>query len=118
MKTRALVRRTARAEVTPTRIEAEELARRQEEEALDDDKLDFHARQERARQKYLSQFPDGYDPLERSLDAYADALAKPREPVKYDPIPDDDKGEAMTAALERFKTKIEGPKPAPDKTKH
>jgi hypothetical protein len=56
MKTRALVRRTARTEVTPTRIEMEELTRRQAEEVQAEDKLDFHARQERAHAKYLTQF--------------------------------------------------------------
>ena len=107
MKSRSLRRRTTRAEITPTKFEMEEVAKRQAEEVQDDDKLDFHARQERARQKYLSQFPDGYDPLERSLDAYADELGKPREPVRYDPIPDDD-GAAMKSVLERFTAKIEG----------
>jgi hypothetical protein len=96
-----------RAETTPTRIEAQEVARRQEQEVLDESKFDFHARQEREHQRYLSQFPPDHDPLGRSLDAYADALGKPREPVRYDPIPDDDNGEAMSAALEAFKRKIE-----------
>jgi hypothetical protein len=117
LKARLLRRRLGRAEVTPTKIEADELARRQEEEALDESKLDFHARQERAHDKYLEQFPPNHDPLQASLDAYATALRKPREPVKYDPLPDDD-GTAMRDVLERFMAKIEGPKTAPDKTKH
>jgi hypothetical protein len=32
-----------RAETTPTRIEAQEVARRQEQEVLDESKFDFHA---------------------------------------------------------------------------
>jgi hypothetical protein len=107
LKTRALIRRMDRTEITPTRIEAEELARRQEEETRAEDKLDLHGRQERAHAKYLAQYPEGHDPLERSLDAYADALGKPREPVKYDPLPEDDDGTAMKSVLDRFRVKIE-----------
>jgi hypothetical protein len=86
----------------------EEVAKRQAEEVHDEATLDFHARQERAHAKYLSQFPEGHDPLERSLDAYADALGKPRNPVRYDPIPETDDGTAMKSVLERFMAKIEG----------
>jgi hypothetical protein len=96
-----------RTEVTPTAIEREEIAKRQNDEVQAEDKLDFHARLERAHQKYLEQFPPGYEPLQAAFDAYADALGKPREPVRYDPIPDDD-GAAMKSVLERFMAKIEG----------
>jgi hypothetical protein len=73
----------------------------------DEATLDLHARGERAHQRYLSQFPPDHDPLQASLDAYAAALGKPREPVRYNPIPDDD-GAAMKSVLERFMAKIEG----------
>jgi hypothetical protein len=117
LKSRSLRRRMGRAEIMPTALEREEIARRQEQEVQDEQTLDFHTRQERQHDKYLSQFPEGHEPLEHTLDVYAAALGLPRTPVQYDPLPEDD-GTAMKSVLERFKAKIEGPKTPPNKTKH
>jgi hypothetical protein len=82
LKTRTLLRRMGRTEITPTALEREQIAKRQAEEQAAETNLVFFERQERVVERYLSQFGEGYEPLWRALEVYAAAL-----PAKYERVP-------------------------------
>jgi hypothetical protein len=73
MKTRTLARRMVRVAVTPTKIEADRIARAQAEAEREEVNLDLHSYLDRAYQKFISAYPPGYEPLAKAIEMWAKA---------------------------------------------
>jgi hypothetical protein len=102
MKTRTLMRRTARLQEVADRQALER--RRLEEQAAQ--AADVRGAERRRFEAFMAAYhPSGEDPLAKFLQAIS---APPSSYAKYDPHPEDN-GEALTAAFERIKAKLEKP---------
>jgi hypothetical protein len=95
MKTRTLARRMARVSITPTAQEKDRLARAAAEAEREEASLDLHTYLRRGYQAFIQQFPPGYEPLSRALEAWGKAAdadlsegAKEiRVPIELDELP-------------------------------